>query len=128
MFDHRFAVRDILGGAPASFVRELVVLLAVGSGVLAFAAGVGLAVAERIFPTGDRPALGETSRSPEPASGAEASTLEAFPAENPFVEAWKARLLETPPRLLDAYLARPEAWASRLLPILERHEVPREFL
>jgi membrane-bound lytic murein transglycosylase D len=50
------------------------------------------------------------------------------PAGNPFVDAWRARLTKTPPRLLDAYLARPVAREHELGPILDEHGVPREFL
>ncbi len=47
---------------------------------------------------------------------------------NRFVERWLDRLSETPPRLLDAYLARPEPWRGRLGPLLEAHDVPQDFL
>lgn len=50
------------------------------------------------------------------------------PTGNPFVDAWRVRLAETPPRLLDAYLARPAARERQLGPILDEHGVPREFL
>jgi membrane-bound lytic murein transglycosylase D len=41
---------------------------------------------------------------------------------------WRGRLLRTPPRLLDAYLSRPDPWMEELAPLLEAHEVPRGFL
>lgn len=44
------------------------------------------------------------------------------------VAEWRGRLLRTPPRLLDAYLSRPDPWMEELAPLLEAHEVPRGFL
>lgn len=53
--------------------------------------------------------------------------FEADPAELHVTE-WRARLLRTPRRLLDAYLSRPDPWRDELLPILRAHEVPSRFL
>jgi membrane-bound lytic murein transglycosylase D len=44
------------------------------------------------------------------------------------VAEWRGRLLRTPPRLLNAYLSRPDPWMEELAPLLEAHEVPRSFL
>lgn len=44
------------------------------------------------------------------------------------VAEWRQRLLRTPPRLLDAYLSRPDPWMDELLPILRAHDVPPGFL
>ena len=44
------------------------------------------------------------------------------------VTEWRERLLRTPPRLLDAYLSRPDPWMDELLPILKAHDVPPGFL
>ncbi len=41
---------------------------------------------------------------------------------------WRDRLLRTPPRLLEAYLSRPDPWMDELLPILKEHDVPPGFL
>ncbi|MDX1393270.1 MAG: lytic transglycosylase domain-containing protein [Gemmatimonadota bacterium] len=45
-----------------------------------------------------------------------------------YVSSWRLDLRRTPIRLLDAWLARPEAWRDELVPILEAHSVPPEFL
>lgn len=44
------------------------------------------------------------------------------------VREWRDRLLRTPPRLLEAYLSRPDPWMDELLPILKAHDVPSGFL
>lgn len=56
-----------------------------------------------------------------------AASFEVDPAELHMTE-WRARLLRTPRRLLDAYLSRPDPWKGELLPILRAHEVPPRFL
>lgn len=45
-----------------------------------------------------------------------------------YVSSWRSDLRQTPRRLLDSYLARPEPWRDELVPILESHSVPPEFL
>lgn len=56
-----------------------------------------------------------------------AAPFEVDPAELHTTE-WRARLLRTPRRLLDAYLSRPDPWMDELLPILESHDIPSRFL
>lgn len=55
------------------------------------------------------------------------AAFEVDPGELHVTE-WRARLLRTPRRLLDAYLSRPDPWMDDLLPILEAHDVPSRFL
>ena len=56
-----------------------------------------------------------------------AAPFEVDPAELHTTE-WRARLLRTPRRLLDAYLSRPDPWMGELLPILEARDIPSRFL
>jgi len=44
------------------------------------------------------------------------------------VSLWRRDLTRTHSRLLDAWLARPDSWRDELVPILESHRVPPEFL
>jgi membrane-bound lytic murein transglycosylase D len=65
------------------------------------------------------------------AGSCEAPTIEpAFEIDlaSVHVAEWRQRLLRTPPRLLDAYLSRPDPWMDELLPILTAHDVPPGFL
>ncbi len=57
-----------------------------------------------------------------------AATLRLEPGARPYVSSSRRELGELPRRLLDAYLARPDAWRERLVPILAEHRVPPEFL
>ena len=50
------------------------------------------------------------------------------PRGAPFVAYWRDRLAQTPPRVLNAYLSKPDLWKADILPILATHGVPREFL
>ena len=45
-----------------------------------------------------------------------------------YISSWRLDLRRTPVPLLDAWLARPEPWRDELVPILEAHSVPPEFL
>jgi len=54
--------------------------------------------------------------------------LAAETAIHPSVSSRQRDLRKVPRRVLDAYLARPDAWREQLVPILASHEVPPEFL
>jgi soluble lytic murein transglycosylase-like protein len=60
--------------------------------------------------------------------GLPADTLDDRSTAARYVSSWRTDLRRTPNRLLDAYLARPDPWRDELLPILEAHSVPPEFL
>lgn len=55
-------------------------------------------------------------------------TLGIDPRGTPFVAFWRDRLGQTPPRVLNGYLSKPDLWKAEILPILASHGVPPEFL